>query len=416
MASFNDGDGVWRTISGRRVFIRSGQSISSAMKASGKFKNAAKNKKTTNRMKEEVANQKANKLANENIELYKKYGGFNLDTGNEKANAENRKAWEKWLENKDKLHKYKDESRKAGETWRNEDKKSEKNESTRNKTRMQEMAVKGAPEKDLKEQYKQSLNEVSKMEYDGKINKEEYEKAVKNINDNYINKRNEYNGINTKTGGNKNEFTREELKAKYGTDNTDVINAGKEKGDRVSLKNEKSTSKTPNTISKEEYDKMPRDYKGTLRELVDTAEFRGENKADLIKRYTDMGYDVDKDKTILSLEKGGTVLKPVKIEEKSTSDIMNEKIRSKREFTGYQAYLRDRYGTENEDIVSAGYKNKKDLYQEYKDEVVRRINKKRMEKGTTSLEQAYRKAFQEYKKEHPNTKMNLQRFIKMSEE
>lgn len=153
MASYNDGDGVWRTISGRRVFIRSGQSISSAMKASGKFKKAGKSK-----------------------------------------------------------------------------------------TKMQEMAVKGAPEKDLKEQYKQSLNEVSKMEYDGKINKDEYEKAVKNINDNYINKRNEYNGTDTKTGGSKNEFTREELKSKYGTDNTDVINAGKEKGDRVSLKSEETNT------------------------------------------------------------------------------------------------------------------------------------------------------------------------------
>ncbi len=109
MANKNDSDGVWRTISGRRVFIRNGQSISSAMKASGKFK-------------------------------------------------------------------------------------SKKNESTKNKTKMQEMAVKGAPEKDLKDQYKTSLNDVSKMEYEGKINKDEYEKSVKNINDNYIKKRNEYNG------------------------------------------------------------------------------------------------------------------------------------------------------------------------------------------------------------------------------
>lgn len=38
MASFNDSDGVWRTISGRRVFIREGQNLGDAMKASGKFK------------------------------------------------------------------------------------------------------------------------------------------------------------------------------------------------------------------------------------------------------------------------------------------------------------------------------------------------------------------------------------------
>jgi len=35
---FDDSDGVWRTIAGRKVFIREGQSLSSAMKQSGKFK------------------------------------------------------------------------------------------------------------------------------------------------------------------------------------------------------------------------------------------------------------------------------------------------------------------------------------------------------------------------------------------
>lgn len=36
---FDDSDGVWRTIGGRRVFIRTGQSLASAMIESGKFKN-----------------------------------------------------------------------------------------------------------------------------------------------------------------------------------------------------------------------------------------------------------------------------------------------------------------------------------------------------------------------------------------
>ena len=38
----NDLGGVWRTIGGRKVFIKDGQSISSAMKESGKFKPATK--------------------------------------------------------------------------------------------------------------------------------------------------------------------------------------------------------------------------------------------------------------------------------------------------------------------------------------------------------------------------------------
>lgn len=105
-------EGVWRTIAGRRVFIKEGQSLSSAMRESGKFKGS------------------------------------------------------------------KGESEK---------------DATKRKIRMYEVAVEGAPEKDLKEQYKLSLDGVSKMEYEGQITKDEYEKAVKNINKSYIKKRNEYN-------------------------------------------------------------------------------------------------------------------------------------------------------------------------------------------------------------------------------
>ncbi len=39
-------DGVWRTIGGRRVFIKTGQSLSDAMKESGKFKKSEKIEKT----------------------------------------------------------------------------------------------------------------------------------------------------------------------------------------------------------------------------------------------------------------------------------------------------------------------------------------------------------------------------------
>ena len=94
---YDSSEGIWRTIGGRRVFIKTGQSLSDAMKDSGKFK-----------------------------------------------------------------------------------------------TKMNEKAVKGVREEDLKEQYKDSLNNVSKMEYNGEITKEEYDKAIKNINRTYIDKRNNY--------------------------------------------------------------------------------------------------------------------------------------------------------------------------------------------------------------------------------
>lgn len=47
-----DENGVWRTISGRRVFIRDGQSLTDAMRESGKFDNSSDKK---NKESEEVA-------------------------------------------------------------------------------------------------------------------------------------------------------------------------------------------------------------------------------------------------------------------------------------------------------------------------------------------------------------------------
>ena len=35
--ALNELDGVWRTIGGRRIFIKNGKSLSEAMKESGKF-------------------------------------------------------------------------------------------------------------------------------------------------------------------------------------------------------------------------------------------------------------------------------------------------------------------------------------------------------------------------------------------
>ncbi len=89
----------------------------------------------------------------------------------------------------------------------------------------------------------------------------------------------------------------------------------------------------------------------------------------------------------------------------------------KQKESGYETYLRDTQGTTNEKLINAGRESDKRVdYQKYKNETIRTINKYRMEKGTTSLQQAYKKAFQEYKKLHPNTKLNLEKFIKMSEE
>ena len=44
---YSNTDGVWRTIGGRRVFIKTGQSLTEAMKESGKFSKLNKTEKNT---------------------------------------------------------------------------------------------------------------------------------------------------------------------------------------------------------------------------------------------------------------------------------------------------------------------------------------------------------------------------------
>lgn len=54
--NFDDEDGVWRTIGGRKVFIRNGQNLADAMKESGKFK-SAKKQEDKQEHKEEIKEQ-----------------------------------------------------------------------------------------------------------------------------------------------------------------------------------------------------------------------------------------------------------------------------------------------------------------------------------------------------------------------
>lgn len=63
MASNNFEDGIWRTVGGRRIFIRDGESLSSAMKKSKKFK-SNKRKQEEHYAGEELYNDDPNRFGN----------------------------------------------------------------------------------------------------------------------------------------------------------------------------------------------------------------------------------------------------------------------------------------------------------------------------------------------------------------
>ena len=68
MEIFNENEGVWRTIGGRRVFIRTGQRLSDAMRESGKFKTKSGKVKKEDSSKE----IKKDNVDKEEYELFKK--------------------------------------------------------------------------------------------------------------------------------------------------------------------------------------------------------------------------------------------------------------------------------------------------------------------------------------------------------
>ena len=89
---FKNEDGVWRTIGGRKVFIRNGQSLSDAMKESGKFKKVSD-------VKREEYHYKKDKLDRERqAEISRKY------VGKEKRTEEGQEAFNKYAELHDRTY------------------------------------------------------------------------------------------------------------------------------------------------------------------------------------------------------------------------------------------------------------------------------------------------------------------------
>lgn len=70
-------------------------------------------------------------------------------------------------------------------------------------------------------------------------------------------------------------------------------------------------------ISKQDYDKIPDDYKTTIAKTLKARQAVGDNAEELRKLYKELGYD-EEDPMIMANEKGETILKPVKVQEEKT--------------------------------------------------------------------------------------------------
>lgn len=75
MKEADEKNGVWRTIGGRRIFIRRGENLTDAMKRSGKFKNQKKEKEEKSNLKPEQLKELHNHIDN-NIKFWKEEDGM----------------------------------------------------------------------------------------------------------------------------------------------------------------------------------------------------------------------------------------------------------------------------------------------------------------------------------------------------
>lgn len=306
--------GVWRTIGGRRVFIKEGQDLASAMKESGKFKSAKKFSKREE-LKKDIAHQvtEAEKVGNT---AHAEIGKRELERLNNEEKEQAVKDYENGkISAEDVLNKFygqedkmKEAFEKMGYTAPTKENIDRANANARQRAEERKNATKGtdasSQEKVFedfknsdgsKENFEKALNKISEMEYNNEINPDEYKDYISKIQKEYVEKNRKANSDReaSKTS-NKEQFSVSDLKKKaQATLPKEDIDT--HEGDLYLKKTKESTELLNNMKDKDS---------GLLTTFKDQE--TGETWYDI--PFANMGDDY---------------------KEKTTNDIMNEKIRSR---------------------------------------------------------------------------------------
>ena len=181
---YDESDGIWRTVGGRRIFIKNDQTLADAMKESGKFKDKKQTKVHGYERNIDIK------------ELYK----------NEDYSEVISYLNQKELRTLEEATKDLDYYEKGTPAYKNAEQAVNKLEA--------EAANRFAERNNIDKYNKDTVNKFPEKSVEHQI----YER------------------------GQKRSFTREELKEKYGTDDVELINAGKTKEDRVSMINNENVA------------------------------------------------------------------------------------------------------------------------------------------------------------------------------
>lgn len=167
-------DGVWRTVGGRRIFIRDGESLGSAMRRSGKFK-SNKKKQEEHYASEELYSDDPNRFGNK----LKEYNNRMSKEQEESAKRVDERYEE---ELKEKYMNIPEEERvkayEEGKNWKDLVKEKDKSSSIKSQQNKIDEEVSNMYGKDLREAY--NTLEDDDNSYEAKAIRKEYEKRTAN--------------------------------------------------------------------------------------------------------------------------------------------------------------------------------------------------------------------------------------------
>ena len=346
---FNEEDGVWRTIGGRRVFIRNGQSLSDAMKQSGKFKSAKKEKKPEQPSEEEKA-EKINETMDKRTSIINKldedtkdledYDKYNLAVSKlEQSEGMQPTERQYWVGVKERYEKQEKE--------RTTEQVNKEYEELSKKMQQDDYYYKSEDDRKLKELRAEYDTKVAKGEKDVNESQEKSWRDKlkdKNSRDEIINKE-----LDESTKGKiKDYYKKEDASTNYRNKITDVAKNSKEDNVTLDVETGKPVSfdkgysvsfqQSTDNYSDEEYAEKVAECRDKCDGKVYAGKYGGDAEAsfhtdniddakELMYKYNQESIYDWQHETLIMNDKYDASKNQTNYKEKTTSDYMNEKIR-----------------------------------------------------------------------------------------
>lgn len=355
---YDESEGVWRTVGGRRIFIRDGQSLSDAMKNSGKFKSAKKKVDYDKRPQSDV--DKENERNNKAVEKIEK-GKKDFDPND----------FEKWRKEVDPDYEMDDDrARSRYESYKDANVRKEEHYAG-------------------EELYSDDPNRFGdKIRQHNERMAKEQEESAKRVQERYEKEssiKSQQSDIEKASG----------LKVKEAF-STDLYGNGKE--DRFKLDDGRWISHTTESFGS-------KDDTWSVNKLEN-----GSIKSQDFKSYDDMIKHLGGNNKVNNSDKYSQSSQSEAIKKYLQNDLSKKRL--------VENYFNGNNEKANEAIHKATRMSDKEyakVYGEQDKDYMKRMYGETAAKEFDKKVTPYKKAFEEYKKKHPNSKLNFNQFVDMSE-